>query len=138
MGRPKYHSVTDIVATVYCEQKAVFDRERGDARPLSVRAKAAAGSFEHYRFEIEGRTRAAVDRRCFIATAIYGADAPETVFLRSWRDSRLMPAAAGRFAVRIYYALSPRLVPILSRWPCLAALIRAVLDGLLRRLGMSR
>lgn len=40
--RKRYHSITDIVATVYCEQKAVYDRERGDARPLDVRIKAAA------------------------------------------------------------------------------------------------
>ena len=71
----KYHTITDIVGTVYCEQKVVFDRERGDARPLEVRAKAAAGTFEHLRFQVEGQTRAAIDRRCFIATAIYGPDA---------------------------------------------------------------
>ena len=55
----KYHTITDIVGTVYCEQKVVFDRERGDARPLEVRAKAAAGTFEHLRFQVEGQTRAA-------------------------------------------------------------------------------
>ena len=26
----KYHTITDIVGTVYCEQKVIFDRERGD------------------------------------------------------------------------------------------------------------
>ena len=92
----KYHTITDIVGTVYCEQKVVFDRERGDARPLEVRAKAAAGTFEHLRFQVEGQTRAAIDRRCFIATAIYGPDAAETNFLRAWRDRVLMPAMVGR------------------------------------------
>lgn len=52
----KYHTITDIVGTVYCEQKVLFDRERGDARPLPVRAKAAGGTFEHLRFQVEGRT----------------------------------------------------------------------------------
>lgn len=134
----KYHTITDIVETVYCEQKVLFDRERGDARPLDVRAKAAAGTFEHLRFQVEGQTRAAIDRRCFIATAIYGADAPETNFLRAWRDRVLMPATAGRLFVRTYYATSPALVPLLCRSRGAATAVRAALNALLAVLGMPR
>ncbi len=134
----KYHTITDIVGTVYCEQKVVFDRERGDARPLEVRAKAAAGTFEHLRFQVEGQTRAAIDRRCFIATAIYGPDAAETNFLRAWRDRVLMPAMAGRLFVRAYYAVSPGLVPLLCRSRSVATAVRAGLNALLRLLGMPR
>lgn len=134
----KYHTITDIVGTVYCEQKVVFDRERGDARPLAVRAKAAAGTFEHLRFQVEGQTRAAMDRRCFIATAIYGPDAPETNFLRAWRDRVLMPAMAGRLFVRAYYAVSPSLVPMLCRSRGVAKVVRAGLNALLSVLGIPR
>lgn len=134
----KYHTITDIVGAVYCEQKVVFDRERGDARPLEVRAKAAAGTFEHLRFQVEGQTRAAMDRRCFIATAIYGPEAPETSFLRAWRDRVLMPAKAGRLFVRAYYAVSPGLVPVLRRSRGLVRVVRAGLNALLRLLGMPR
>lgn len=134
----KYHTITDIVGTVYCEQKVVFDRERGDARPLEVRAKAAAGTFEHLRFQVEGQTRAALDRRCFIATAIYGPDAPETNFLRAWRDRVLLPTTAGRLFVRAYYATSPALVPLLSRSRGAAKTVRAALNALLAMLGMPR
>lgn len=134
----KYHTITDIVGTVYCEQKVVFDRERGDARPLGVRAKAAAGTFEHLRFQVEGQTRAALDRRCFIATAIYGAEAPETDFLRAWRDRVLMPTPAGRLFVRAYYAASPFLVPALCRSKRATVAVRAALDAVLAVLGMPR
>lgn len=134
----KYHTITDIVGTVYCEQKVAFDRERGDARPLEVRAKAAAGTFERLRFQVEGQTRAAIDRRCFIATAIYGPDAAETNFLRAWRDRVLMPAMVGRLFVRAYYAVSPGLVPLLCRSRCAATAVRAGLNALLRLLGMPR
>lgn len=136
--KKKYHTITDIVGTVYCEQKVLFDRERGDARPLAVRAKAAGGTFEHLRFQVEGQTRAAMDRRCFIATAIYGPDAPETNFLRAWRDRALMPTRAGRFLVRAYYATSPRLVPMLARSTRAAGAMRAMLNALLAMLGMPR
>lgn len=134
----KYHTITDIVGTVYCEQKVVFDRERGDARPLEVRAKAAGGTFEHLRFQVEGQTRAAMDRRCFIATAIYGPDAPETNFLRAWRDRVLIPTRAGRLLVRAYYATSPKLVPALANSRHAARAVRMVLNAVLSMLRMSR
>ena len=70
MTRRRYHSISNIVATVYCERQAILDREHGESRTLDVRVKAAAGTFEHKRFELEGKTLAAVDRRCFIASAI--------------------------------------------------------------------
>lgn len=136
--KKKYHTITDIVATVYCEQKVVFDRERGDARPLAVRTKAVTGTFEHLRFQVEGQTRAAMDRRCFIATAIYGPDAPETNFLRAWRDRVLMSSMLGRVLVRSYYAISPSLVPMLARSARAAAVVRAALNRVLAMLGMRR
>lgn len=136
--KKRHATITDIVGTVYCEQKAVFDRELGDARPISVRAKAAAGTFEHLRFEVEGRTQAAIDRRCFIATAIYGVDAPETDFLRAWRDRVLMPSPVGRALVCIYYLVSPRLVPPLRRSTRATGAVRRGLDLVLRSLGMPR
>lgn len=134
----KYHSITDIVATVYCEQKLVFDRTHGRATPLSVRAKAAAGTFEHLRFQAEGQTRAAFDKRCFIATQVYGGDARETQFLRAWRDQVLLRCPAGRLLAMIYYQVSPWLIPVLRRVPLLERLVRRGLDTLLRRLGLPR
>ena len=48
---------------------------------------------------------------CYIATAVYGTyDCPELWVLRRFRDERLRASAAGRLAVRVYYAASPRLV----------------------------
>jgi len=135
MKRRQYHSISNIVATVYCERQAVLDRERGELRTIDVRVKAAAGTFEHKRFELEGKALAAVDRRCFIATAIYGGDAAQTNQFRAWRDRVLMQSCIGRTWVRIYYVVSPRLLPLLSRSPSVAALVRRVLDVILRRIG---
>lgn len=135
MRRRRYHSISNIVATVYCEQQAIFDRERGEARTMDVRMKAAAGTFEHKRFELEGRTRAAVDRRCFIASSIYGIDAPETNDFRAWRDRVLMRSHLGRAFVSIYYFISPRLVPMLERSVIATAVVRRALNCLLVRIG---
>lgn len=133
----KRHTITDVVATVYCEQKAVFDRERGRIESREVRAKREDGISQHKRFENEGRrSSAGQDHRCFIATAVYGHDAAETNFLRAWRDRALMPSMAGRAAVRLYYCVSPMLLPVLARHAKLACAVRAMLDRLVRFLGM--
>lgn len=134
----KYHTITRIVDTVYCEQKATFDRQYGDARPLSVRAKAAAGTFEHIRFQAEGQTRAVVDRRCFIATAVYGEDAFETAFLRSWRDRVLLSCLVGRLLITCYYAMSPGIARALTRLPRVARIVRVCLDRVVALMGMPR
>lgn len=52
---------------------------------------------------------------CFIATVVYGATAPETNMLRKWRDEALLPRYWGRVLVSAYYAVSPRLVPVVKR-----------------------
>ena len=68
---------------------------------------------------------------CFIATTIYGADAPETNALRAWRDRTLMPSLAGRMLVRSYYDFSPRVVPLLKRNERIASIVRVALSRLL-------
>ena len=125
----KYHSITDIVAVVYCEQKAVFDRQQGRQPPREVAAKAAAGQVEHWRFQIEGQTQRAMDRRCYIASAVYGAEAEQTDCLRQWRDAVLMPSRVGRWGVWCYYRLSPWLVRGLGGSRLCRAVARRVLDS---------
>jgi hypothetical protein len=147
------HTVTDIVGAVYCERKAVFDRQYGKASTPEVRRKAEQGTFEHRRFEVEGYTRNPIrflakiatgnprpryrsrDSRCFIASQVYGVSAVETDALRAWRDAVLMPKRAGRAFVAAYYATSPALVHILKRSPRLARWARRCLDAIVRRIG---
>lgn len=131
----RFHSISEIAAIVYCERQAVLDRQHGKARSLSVKAKAASGRFQHQRFAMEGRAQASRDRRCFVATAIYGPEAPETEWLRRWRDTVLMPRIGGRAIVRAYYTLSPCLVCIVERYPRFKASVHRLLDRVLRCLG---
>lgn len=107
----KFYSITEIVEVLYCEQKVVFDRKYGDARPAKVKAKAADGTIEHMRFEAEGKTQAAIDRvkdqRRFNASAVYGQSAYKTESLRRWGARGLMSSMLGRLAAKVYYKLSP-------------------------------
>ncbi|WP_270668100.1 MULTISPECIES: CFI-box-CTERM domain-containing protein [unclassified Aeromonas] len=65
---------------------------------------------------------------CFIATAVYGLDAPETNTLRQWRDRALLPHFLGRLLVSAYYAVSPRVVPVISRNKWIRDKVKSALD----------
>ncbi len=133
--RPNRHrdriSISDVVAIVYCERQAVLDRQLGRRRTAAAERMAIEGQQRHKSFEGKGRQQQ--DRRCFVATAIYGADAPETQALRAWRDQRLMPSAAGRTLVEIYYRLSPLALALIAPLPGARTLIRRLLDSFCRR-----
>ncbi len=152
-------SITQVVAASFCERKVLLDRRHGQKKKPAVAARAAAGEVAHAQFEREGRALAARgpilrplprqmpvpgptaaapgagDRRCFIASTVYGSDAPETQALRAWRDRVLLRSALGRGLVRLYYALSPQVAAFVGRRPYLLRRVRMGLDAIVRRIG---
>ena len=48
---------------------------------------------------------------CYVATAVYGSyDCPQVWTLRRFRDDTLAKTWYGRLFIRVYYAISPKLV----------------------------
>lgn len=136
--KKRHHSISDIVSAVYCEQKMMFDRHLGDASPDFVRKRAVEGVIEHRRFEIEQKIRVLqnkpgelIDKRCFIASSVYGIDSLEAVTLRKWRDDVLLQSVMGRIFVYCYYRLSPSVVSMMAHHTWLVSLVRVGLDGLI-------
>jgi hypothetical protein len=123
-----YCSISEIVSSVYCEQKVVFDRTRGSRAPPSVQVKALHGRIAHKQFELEGRKRQAIDSRCFVASCVYGVDAGQTNLLREWRDNVLRRTWLGRAVICVYYAVSPVAVRIMAHSPWLMRRTRDCLD----------
>jgi uncharacterized repeat protein (TIGR01451 family) len=65
---------------------------------------------------------------CFIATAAYGSWLdPHVAALRQFRDQYLMPHAAGRALVHLYYRHSPPLADYIAPRPWLRATVRVLL-----------
>lgn len=71
---------------------------------------------------------------CYIATAVYGSyEAPEVLTLRRFRDQKLASTAAGRTAIRTYYAVSPSLARRLATASALNRAARRLLNVVVRR-----
>ena len=66
------------------------------------------GTIAHEKFTVD--LEQAADKRCYIASSLYGYDSPETQRLRQFRDNVLMRCALGRVVVRFYYTHSPKWV----------------------------
>lgn len=57
---------------------------------------------------------------------------------RRFEDEWRAVTAVGRAAIRLYCRLSPPIALILEKTPALAAVIRALLRGILRLIGAAR
>jgi len=119
-------SVTEVAGLGICEQQVILDRRFGKARSARLQAKAKRGIKAHTQFDRQ--VRGISDPRCFIASALYGPNAPETQCLRKFRDQCLLPYRVGRCLCTLYYRVSPTLIPAFRRCPHLAGLLRASLN----------
>lgn len=68
--------------------------------------------YEHPPYNLESiNDSKATNSGCYIATAVYGSyDCPEVWTLRRYRDNILSKTRYGRLFIKIYYAISPKLV----------------------------
>lgn len=125
MSRPNPRvAVTDVVRITRCEQQTLLDGRFGETRDVETEQRRREGIRAHARFEHQN------DRRCYVATAVFGPHAPETIRLRRWRDEVLAPRPWGRALIRAYYRVSPWCLRHLPGW--LSGPARAVLRLALR------
>lgn len=137
-------SASDLAQCCVCEQQVVFDRTCGKKRTSERVRSAKAGIAAHADMNAQaqlayrGAETSQPDRRCFIASALYGPDGPKTQALRSYRDRKLAPFALGRLFIAFYYRSSPPIAAALCRSPRLAAVARFIVNGILRMLILER
>lgn len=68
---------------------------------------------------------------CFIATAVFGEDACETILLRRLRDELLLERCSGRHLVVAYYRLAPSFLILAKFVPGLRLTARGVLRAMI-------
>lgn len=125
----KHVSATELAKMGKCEKQVYLDYHVGENAALTKEFRER-GNAQHEQFH---RRVSGQDKRCFIATAVFGAEAAETCRLREYRDRYLMPYVLGRGLVLLYYRLSPPIARFLETRPWLAAKVRAGLGWLLRQ-----
>jgi hypothetical protein len=133
---------TELADMMFCEQKVRLKAQLGDCDTPETAERRQAGRQEHDRFHrtvttFHNRVRAGdtgQDKRCFIATAVYGENDARTEQLRQFRDSALRPYRAGRVLVALYYGVSPHIATRLDRHPWLRRMARRMLDHVRRRI----
>ncbi|GIX34979.1 MAG: hypothetical protein KatS3mg126_0758 [Lysobacteraceae bacterium] len=117
----------------YCETKLVLDRRHGQRTTRAQREAQLRGDREHTQYAaLVERHHNLPDRRCFIASCVYGPDDPRTEALRAWRDQVASKIWLGRLAVAFYYRLSPGVVARIEHRPWLRSVVRGMTD-LVRR-----
>jgi hypothetical protein len=141
--RTRYVAASDIARLGYCEQQIAFDERIGPVTTPQQRARRESGKAAHATFHSDAMERqsasgASTDNRCFVATLVFGPDAPETIALRQYRDQSLMKYRSGRGAVAIYYRLSPGLCRLMRERPRLIRCVRWMLENVVRALGTGR
>lgn len=68
------------------------------------------------------------DKRCYVASYLYGENHQVTHCLRRYRDSVLLKSTLGRLFVSIYYRISPTLVFISTRLSILDYLLSSLVS----------
>ncbi|MBT2988833.1 MAG: hypothetical protein KME65_07690 [Candidatus Thiodiazotropha sp. (ex Ctena orbiculata)] len=119
-------TVGNIVSVVNKMTSIAMSRE---ARQRLVRNKEIIDNVDEQLKSLKKRASGG----CYVATMVYGDyDHPNVVVLRRFRDTTLSCTAAGRAFIRVYYAISPRLVALLKEQDWIHRPIRYLLDRFTR------
>lgn len=124
-------TASEIHAVAFCPES--YRLRRAGAR-MDPRATLDAARGQALHDTLNREVRAAEDRRCFVASYLYGVDDPRTQSLRTWRDGRLRRYRGGRVCIAAYYRLAPLLILVAQRNRRLDAILRWIVDRLAARL----
>jgi len=102
--RTNWVSASDAGRAEYCPHYLELEEKGANPSKRAVNARIK-GEIGHDRLN-----ELSEDKRCFIASHLYGIDDNRTQLLRDFRDSHLLNHIAGRMVISIYYRLSPLLV----------------------------
>jgi len=121
-------SASDVGRAAFCPHYLEL-KNRGVKASRQAEASRARGNASH-----DELNRIAQDKRCYIASYLYGIDDERTNALRSFRDKTLLRHRPGNVLVNIYYRLSPTLVTISSRSSTAERCLRYMVNGIVKRL----
>jgi len=132
--------VTEFAKMGYCETQLVLNKKhKNEGQSYRDQAAISRGNKEHDAFDARVKKQhipyqAANDKRCFVASCVYGQEHPKTERLRRFRDRSLLPTSTGRALVKLYYSVSPKVLPLLEKHRVLKRITTYLLNAIVRRL----
>ena len=124
-------SASDVGRAAFCPHYLEL-KNRGIKASLQAEKLRTQGDASH-----DDLNRRAHDKRCYIASHLYGIDDSKTDLLRSFRDNSLLSHRPGKVLVNIYYFLSPTLVTVSRHSPVTDHCLRILVNGIVRRLSKA-
>jgi hypothetical protein len=118
--REKFVSAKDLAEMGFCEKRVLLAQRYGRRMTPEQQRSAVRGQRAHQQYYLEGlaaQGERGVDRRCFVATCLFGDEAWQTIALRRYRDEVLLRTQLGRLLVAAYYEASPLMCRVLSWLP---------------------
>lgn len=126
--KSKWVSASDVGRAAYCPHYLELKKQGAKPSKQAIAARAQ-GEVSH-----DALNRQAEDKRCFIASHLYGIDDARTNILRNYRDEKLANKYLGELFIQTYYVLSPALVSISRRIPFLDRILKQIVDHIVSRL----
>jgi len=130
--KSEWISASEVGRVEFCE-KALELKYAGASVSTKAQAARVRGDQAHEQFNVQAK---AADKRCFIASHVWGIDDPRTECLRQFRDTALMPNRSTRWLVALYYRLSPALVTVCRHLPIVDAVARWLCARVLAKLSL--
>jgi hypothetical protein len=131
--RERFVSAKDLAEMGFCEKRVLLAHRYGQRMTSEQQRRAARGQRAHQQYYFEGLAATAetgVDRRCFVATCLFGGEAWQTIALRRYRDEVLQRTQLGRLLVAAYYEVSPRMCCVLAGLPWIQRPVRTLVGML--------
>lgn len=123
-----------------CEMQGHLKYHHGVAKSAktaqSVSGERLHAQMAHQAIAYERARGKAVDRRCYVATAVFGGDSDQARILRMWRDTELKGWLFGGALITLYYGVSPLLCRYIKKGSVLERAIRACLNLFISRLSI--
>ena len=120
-----------LVLRILSINRVIYELEKLDVKDPNFETSFASISTQHLK-----KTKSeSSETGCYVATSIYGSyDCPEVWTLRRFRDQVLDETWYGRLFIRIYYAISPKLVSWFGETRWFRVFWRKRLDSFVRNL----
>ncbi|MBT4761486.1 MAG: hypothetical protein HOO06_07310 [Bdellovibrionaceae bacterium] len=128
---PRYHKKMDGVAKKLLEFGAFCPIFPDIVRKADSFSRKAKNKDAMKRFLKQTNFK----RGCFVATSAFDSYlAPEVIFLREFRDQKLLPTFTGRVIIRVYYAISPVIASFMNANKSIKPIVRMILQQIIKNL----